>query len=158
MTAVSRWVGRAAWALTPIVAGLVLLVAVVTLPNGLAAATGHGLRGTFVELARPCTRNGCSTYGRFTSDDGTLVVGWVVFDEAPRTFVQGRQNEVLFERNSEPVAVYPVHGSVEWLLLAAFGLLALLILVTWAAAVIARVRGRRPPTWVRRLQSMTRRN
>ncbi len=158
MTGVWRWIGRiAAWVLTPVIAGFVLLIVGITLPNGLAAATGHGLRGTFVELSRSCNRNGCSTYGRFSSDDGTVVAGWVVFDEAPRTFVQGRQVEVLYEGNADPVAVYPVHGSIEWLLIAGFGLLALVVLVTWTIALIARVRGRRAPKWVRRLQPTTRR-
>lgn len=158
MTSVWRRVGRlASWVLMPIVAALVLAVAVVTLPNGLAAATGHGLRGTFVELSQSCAGNGCSTYGRFTADDGSVVIGWVVFDEAPRQFVEGRVHEVLYEGDATPVAVYPVHGSIEWLMLAAFGLIALMILITWAVAVTARVRGRRPPRWIRRLQSIGRR-
>jgi threonine/homoserine/homoserine lactone efflux protein len=53
--------------------------------------------------------------------------------------------------------VYPDHGSIEWLPITAFGLLALVIVVTWAVAVTARLRGRRAPRWVRRLQSMARR-
>lgn len=153
MTGVWRWVGRiAAWVLIPIVAGLVLAVAVITLPNGLGAAAGHGLRGTLVELSQTCGRDGCSTYGRFTSDDGSVVVGWVVFQQAPRPFVEGRRLEVLYESDSDPVAVYPPHGSIWWWLFAALGLVALLVLVAWALALSARLRHRRPPKWVRQLE------
>jgi hypothetical protein len=149
-----RRLGRVVgWVLVPLITGFVLVVVAVTLPDALAAATGHGIHGTFVAGYQSCSRNGCTTYGSFRSDDGTVTETGLVYDQAPRHFIKGASSRVLYEGDTEANSVYSEQGSTEWLWITLFGLLALTILTTWVVVVAARVTGRTAPRWARWLQS-----
>lgn len=50
--------------------GTVLLV--LDLPPAIAAAQGHGTRGTFIAKKKVCGRSSCTWMGDFASDDGRI--------------------------------------------------------------------------------------
>ena len=126
--------------LLPLVAVLVLILAAAGLPEAVQAARGEGQAGTFTAQRQECTRHGCSWYGTFTSDDGSVRLPDVLLDglEAQR----GDRVPALFEGETNPPLVYLAEGSREWvyvllLMLGSAGYLA------WCAWWLVRRRARR---------------
>jgi hypothetical protein len=103
------------------------VVAIVQLPGALRAARDDGTPGTFTAVHKECTPNGlksggCSIYGDFVSQDGTIRLSNVLYDGVGGQV--GDRHPAQYAGDTDPVVVY-APGSRTWIVIAGFGLVAL---------------------------------
>ena len=105
------------------------------------ARFGDGRRGVFTAEAKDCEgRGGCTYYGTFRSDDGSLVREDVLM--ATGGGVSGVGDVVPAIDTNDRAAVYPPDGGWDWLLVAAFALAIPAVSVAWLVSLIWRLRHR----------------
>ncbi|TDD58969.1 hypothetical protein E1263_16925 [Kribbella antibiotica] len=103
-----------------------VVIVVVQLPGALRAARDDGTPGTFTAMRKECTPNGlksrgCSMYGDFVSQDGTVRLNDVLFDGVGGQV--GDQHPAQYAGDTDPVVVY-APGSRAWIVVAGLGLAA----------------------------------
>jgi hypothetical protein len=108
----------------PVLCVLAIAAGAVWAAPSFAAMAGHGTPGTITaEWCQPGTRGGCQWYGRFVSDDGSLVRD----DQGMRGVNDvGQRVRAIYTGDK----AYPEGGGTDWLLflLGAAGALTFLIL------------------------------
>lgn len=126
--ATESWTKR--W-MPPILAALCVLVALASLPSGVAALRNDRTPGVFTAVRKKCTGRAvsiCLWQGTFASDDGT-VTGQDVSYDGPGVHQPGDRARALAV-DSRPVDVYaPGDPTVLWL--TPLGAVSLVYLIWW---------------------------
>jgi hypothetical protein len=148
--------GIVGWGLVPLSLLLMLLIVATQADSVLLASQGNGTPGQFAAERRECSARGggCSWYGSFTADDGSVRLTDALLDDDPSGWAPGSAASVIWTGSKDPAAVYRPGDSMPLLLASGLGLLAVLGLVAWAVALTSRARNRPYPRWVNRLQGL----
>ena len=116
--------------LAPPVAVFALFVGVPDIPQSVKAARNEGSPGTFTSTSSDCSyRGGCTYYGEFVSEDGTVTLRNVFIDSGVDQVGQSLPAQ-YFPGDDEKV-YEPFSRDWVWLGLVLFGSVAFLIVSSW---------------------------
>ncbi|MFK4087798.1 hypothetical protein ACI2LF_27045 [Kribbella sp. NPDC020789] len=105
----------------PLLAAGLLVYVIVDLQSLLRVAHNEGIAGTFTVTRTECRpwyeKGGCSTYGDFVSNDGSIQLSNVLFERNPGDVGTQVPGQYLRE---DPPLIY-AEGSGEWRFAAAIG-------------------------------------
>ncbi|TDB96634.1 hypothetical protein E1267_40795 [Nonomuraea longispora] len=130
-----RWLW---WVGAPVLAGMLLFLAVRDVVPAYTAQFGSGVTGVFTATEHDCGGRSCSWVGYFTAGDGSAPPRRVTLSTGGDLERVGDAIPAVDTGN--PYTVYPATGSADWLLITILGAASIVTLGVWLRGVIRAIR------------------